>query len=386
MRVLPVVLVSAVIGVGVGAALAYVEVTPYGQSSPMPRPAADLLAPLPGSSEPRVEVDEPQYDFGTMQRGTTKSHAYVLRNVGQAPLTLRVGHTTCKCTLGEVRDEPVLPGESVEVNLEWTAKSGMGPFRQEATVVTNDPLHSRVVLTVSGEVTEPTGIYPREFLFETITAGQEKTAELFVMSMFQDDLEVSDPVLSNDRTREFFDVRIEPVARESLPNPAAKQGVRVTLTAKQGLPLGRVDQWLSLRTNLQDAEKLEIPVIGRVVGNISVYGNMWSESRGVLLLGHVKSDEGASATLNLVVRGEGAENVKLEIASRDPPELMAKLGKPRRLKAALLHVPLTIEIPAGTRPMAHLDTDQNEEAHVVLKTSLPEAPELVLSVRFTVER
>jgi hypothetical protein len=197
---------------------------------------------------------------------------------------------------------------------------------------------------------------------------------------------VGDPELSDPRTREYFDVQIEPVSHDELPDPAAKQGVRVTVTAKRGLPMGRLDQWLTLHTNLPEAKTLEIPVVGQVVGNISVHGNLWNENQGVLYLGHVMSDQGAVANLNIVVRKEGTEEVKLEVLSSDPPELVATLGEPRQLKASLVHVPLRIEIPPGTHPMVRLHTAQSDEGRVTIKTSLPEAPELVLSVRFAVER
>jgi hypothetical protein len=150
--------------------------------------------------------------------------------------------------------------------------------------------------------------------------------------------------------------------------------------------MGRLDQWLTLHTNLPEAKTLEIPVVGQVVGNISVHGNLWNENQGVLYLGHVMSDQGAVANLNIVVRKEGTEEVKLEVLSSDPPELVATLGEPRQLKASLVHVPLRIEIPPGTHPMVRLHTAQSDEGRVTIKTSLPEAPELVLSVRFAVER
>ena len=162
--------------------------------------------------------------------------------------------------------------------------------------------------------------------------------------------------------------------------------MRVRVTTKPGLRLGRFDQWLSVTTNIPDAEKMKIPVVGRVVGNISIHGRMWNEDQGVLRLGRVKSSEGVKAPLNVVIRGEGADKVELSVASVDPPELVAKLGEPKKIKDTLVHVPLEIEIPPGTPPMARLDIDQHDEARVVLKTTHPDVPEMVLGVRFAVEK
>jgi len=385
MRLIGVILVAAVVGSAIGAAWAFVEVRPGASIFNRPsRPAGAVAGPI--GSDPAIQVDQPIHQFGAMQRGTTKSHEFEVRNAGGGPLTLRVGSTSCKCTIGDVTQEPIPPGGSVKVKLEWSALVNPGPFRQTATILTNDPLQSRLELLVEGEVTEATGIFPPDLMFDKITAGDTKFADVYVMAFAQDDLEVSKPELSNTETRRFFDVRVEPVEPSALPNPKAKAGVRVRVTSKPGLRLGRFDQWLSLSTNIPDVEQIKIPLIGRVIGNISVHGRLWNEDQGVLRLGRVKSAEGVSAPLNIVIRGEDADQVKLSVVATDPPELRATLGEPKRVKDTLVHVPLVIEVPPGTPPMARLDIDQHEEALVVLETTLPDVPEMVLSVRFAVER
>lgn len=385
MRIPAVILVAAVVGATVGAAIAYVEVRPGGTGAVRSSTSPGKTASSAGTA-PRIEVDQPLYQFGAMQRGTTKSHEFEFRNIGQSPLTLNVGGTSCKCTIGNVSNAPIPPGGSVKVKLEWSALVNPGPFRQTATILTNDPLNSRVELSVEGEVTEATGIYPPDFMFDKVTAGDARTADVFVLAFAQDELKVSEPEFSNTETRKFFDVSVEPLPPADLPNPKAKAGVRVRVTAKPGLRLGRFDQWLAVSTNIPDAERINIPIVGRVVGNISIHGRMWNEDQAVLRLGRVKSSEGVTAPLNIVIRGEDAESVELSVVSVDPPELVAKLGEPKKVKDMLVHVPLVIEIPPGTPPMARLDIDQHDEARVVLKTNHPDIPEMVLGIRFAVER
>jgi len=48
-----------------------------------------------------------------------------------------------------------------------------------------------------------------------------------------------------------------------------------------------------LHTNLPDAAKLDIPIVGQVVGDISVIGSIgWNPEESVLTIGSVKSSEG----------------------------------------------------------------------------------------------
>jgi hypothetical protein len=387
MRILTIVLIAAVVGISVGVAGAYIQVRvdPDAGTLPPGIAASDKIKSSDGDG-PRAQVDEPHFKFGSMQRGTTRSHNFTIKNVGTGPLKLEVGQTSCKCTLGDVTGKPIPPGETTHVRLEWSAKSDQGPFRQTAIVLTNDPLQSRIELTIEGEILEASGVTPPDLMFDKVAAGESKSAQVYVMARLQDKLEVTSAELSDSATRDKFDVEIEPVEPGQLPDPSAKDGVRITVTAKPGLAVGRFDQWLALKTNMPEAEKLEIPVIGRVVGDISVYGTAWNEEQGVLTIGSVKSSEGKKAKVNIVVRGPDAAKVTFKVLSEDPSELNATIGEPKQLKETLVHVPVEIEVPAGTPPMVRLDTVQGDAGRIVIESSHPTIKELVLGVRFSVER
>jgi hypothetical protein len=388
MRIIGTIVLAAVLGIFAGGALAYIE----NWSDP---DAADKLVgpvgpdgrPLADKDGPRIEVTEAHYDFGSMQRGTSKSHEFTIRNVGKAPLKLRNGGTTCKCTAFKVPDDALQPGQSTTVKLEWAAKVDNGEFRQTATLLTNDPLQSQVDLVVSGQILAISGVEPPDFLFDKISVGERKSARVYVMAMLQDHLTVKDPLLSDPTVRDKFDVKIEPVDRKELPNKNAKRGVRITLTSKPGLPVGRINCWLSLHTDLLDAEKLEIPLTGDVVGDISINGNVgWLEGQGVLVIGGVKSSEGGHGKVNIIARGPEATKITFGVKSKDPEELKVVLGQPRKLSDTLVQVPVDIIIPPGTRPMVRLDTAQGDAGRIVFSTTHSAIKEVSLPVRFAVER
>jgi hypothetical protein len=386
MRILTIILIAALVGSAIGGAVGYVEATSDRDTlaALSGEPAA---SPVPLGKQPKVDVPEPNFNFGQMERGREKSHEFVIRNAGDAPLTLRVGPTSCKCTLSEVKNGTLQPGESTHARLEWSAKTDRGPLRVTATIHTNDPQQPDVVLTIDGEIVEASGVHPPDFAFDKVSVGETKSAEVYVMAMLQDDLTVSSAELNSEDTRDKFDIKIEPVERDKLPEKTARAGVRVTLTTKPGLPIGRFNQYLTLVTNLKEGAKLHIPVLGRVVGDISVHGTKnWLEDEGVLVLGRVDAKTGKKARVNIVVRGENAENVKFEVGSVDPPDLKVTFEEPKRLKPTLVHVPTEIEVPAGTHPMVRNATTQGDEGRVVLKTTHPTMKELALGVRFTVER
>ena len=96
MRIISTIVVAALVGVLAGGAVAYVEVRE--DADAIDKLSDELAAndKVPEKDAPRIFVEQPHYDFGTMQRGTTKSHEFVIKNTGHAPLKIRNGGTTCK--------------------------------------------------------------------------------------------------------------------------------------------------------------------------------------------------------------------------------------------------------------------------------------------------
>ncbi len=112
MRIIRTIVIAALVGIMAGAAVAYVEVRSDRDAIDKVSDELDSGASAAGAKDtPRIEVSQPHYDFGTMQRGTSKSHEFVIRNVGTAPLKIRSGGTTCKCTLSEVPTQRSRPAD-----------------------------------------------------------------------------------------------------------------------------------------------------------------------------------------------------------------------------------------------------------------------------------
>ena len=168
MRIISIILAAALAGVLVGGAVGYVQVRSDLDAITQYPGETEVMPAAKGEAVPVVSVPEPHFDFGTMQRGTSKSHEFEIKNVGQAPLTLRAGTTSCKCTLSEVSEAAIPPGGTTKVKVQWTAKIDSGPFRQTANVLTNDPLHSTIEFEVEGKVMSASGVEPPDFLFEKL--------------------------------------------------------------------------------------------------------------------------------------------------------------------------------------------------------------------------
>lgn len=377
-----VVLLAAATGGGIGAAIGYARV---GDRAAAVDLAPWVASPSRDEAVAVAEVEEPEFDFDSMQVGATRSHTFKVHNRGDAPLILTAGGTTCKCTSFEVSPQPIPPGGHGEAVVEWVAKTVPGSrFRQQATLNTNDPLRESIALVVSGEVVVASGLEPSQFAFGEIAAGDRAEASVVLYSTKLEDLQVDAKPPQSADGDPLYDVSVTPLPQADLPTARAKAGVRVTLTTNGSAPIGRITDWVVLTTNLPDQPTLEVPVSGRVQGQITVHGTGWTDESGVLRLGMVERTEGEKRRLLLSAKGEHAAQTRYEVAEVEPPELKVTLGEPKKRREEVYHTPLEIEVVPGTRPMVHLNTPQGDDGVVRLRTTHPQAKELVLRVRFAV--
>ncbi|HCK42676.1 MAG TPA: hypothetical protein DHW22_13705 [Planctomycetaceae bacterium] len=414
---LRVIIGSALVGLGLGAALAYIDV-PFSkgplplvdatqqtisQTEPSQTEPSQAGSSKAGSSKigesnfrklPHAKIPETLFDFDRIERGTSMRHDFVIHNSGNAPLAITFESNTCKCTGVEMAGSRVEKGQSIRVpenektniTLEWAAKTEAGPFRHGARFSTNDPRNSSIELEVNGQVVESTSMWPAELLFGTVQAGKEKKTYLYVMSFLNQKVAVSDFKITPSELLERMEIQISPAEKSELPAKEATNGLKVVATYRSQTDIGPFRGWLEMTTNIQGAEKLLVPLLGNVKGDISVYGTGWNATKGLLRMGNIVGSQGKKVRLNLVIRGKQAEKPQMELVLVDPPELKVSLGDPLEISDDLHHVPVLVEIPAQTRPLVRMGEPVSSDAIVVFKSNHSQAQEIRMRVHFAVSQ
>ena len=104
------------------------EIAPPATTPPVPTTAA------PASTIPLVAV-EPTFDLGTLVKGDTVVHSFVLKNTGTEPLTIALVAPSCGCTVAEF-DKIIPPGGEgkVRVDLDTMTLNGVGTVSSEVYV------------------------------------------------------------------------------------------------------------------------------------------------------------------------------------------------------------------------------------------------------------
>jgi len=340
---------------------------------------------------PEVALDATEHDFGTLDIHAKGSQSFRFTNRGEGMLVLTAGPTSCRCTVGNIERPRIPPGESGLVTLTWTPDPDKepGPYRQTAMIFTNDPKRREVMLTVSGRIISAVRAVPSELVFSRVPAGEPVVGRIPLYGYVEEPLGEIRFEFTNPYLAEHFEVSVEPLAPDLLEEEqGARSGRLIRVTVKPGIPMGTFRQTIRVKTGLESAPAVEIPVSGSVVeGDFSAIGlQAWDGRSGLLDFVHfVRSAEGAQREVSIVVRGPYRNRVKLELLKNSPDLLDVKLGEPIPIgDGRASRIPLIVRIPQGSPSCSHLGSEGGELGEILIQTKHPRVPQLSVHVRFAI--
>jgi hypothetical protein len=385
MKILLLAVVALAIGAALGVASTHLELPEKPSVAVAYLNAAATKGDEDSTIGPRVEVVNGElHDFGRMDRMAKLSHAFIIRNSGDAPLKLEKGETTCKCTVSALANESLAPGEQTEVLLEWTAKTDASEFSQSAELLTNDPARHKVRLLVKGLVIQSVRPDRTEMSFNNLPANQATSGHMKIYGFRDEPVQIIKHEWLDKKSADYFDASFRPLAEDEIDKGiGAQSGVEMTVKLKSGLPLGPIAQTIRLTSNY-DLPPFEVPILGRIVGDITFVGPKFRSDLNILSLNLIPRDEGARVTLRAIIKGDHRNDVQLEIESIEPQgALEATLGEPDR-NEQVVTVPLTIEVPRGAPAGSHLGAGGSKAGRIIIKTNHPQAERIEIEVRFAV--
>jgi len=337
------------------------------------------------SDAPVAEVPETRHEFGTIGTGAEGTHEFEIRNAGPKPLVLTRGATSCSCTVSDFESadggdegarKEVPPGGSTRVRLKWRGKGAGGPFRQQATVFTNDPRRPEVAFVIEGTVVPTWKAVPESIALPTIATGAGTHAEAKLFTFGTARPEVLELALADAQAAQFFELASTPLAAAELESePGATGGFTISLRVLPGLPLGPVRQTIKARLKIPEDVAAELPVEGTVSGALALAGGAWDSSRQALLLGTVSGRTGSRTEVFLTAKGPHATAVKPTVREVLPGTLVVEVGAAKPVgDRGMVRIPISITIPPGSPPANHRCSDQGPAGRIVLDTGHPETP------------
>jgi hypothetical protein len=253
--------------------------------APVPRPAAAESVPADTAElRPRIEVDQPEHDFGDIEIGRNARCSFAIRNTGRAPLEIGKVTLTCQCLIVE-HDRTIAPGEIGAVRVLMNAGERSGHVLRHLKVFSNDPENPALQLTIRARVFRPIEVLPSQELLVPLTPGRAATLELLIRCNEDRPLEISKVESSHPMLRARLlaaeappsdskphtpvsklqsPTEQEPGARSQEPGAGAKRlpDQRLELVIPKEMPQVTFDATVTLHVNRPERPEIVIRVTG----------------------------------------------------------------------------------------------------------------------------
>ncbi|MCF2217986.1 DUF1573 domain-containing protein [Chryseobacterium sp. PS-8] len=128
------------------------------------------------ASAQTITFDKTTFDYGNVKPGSDGIRFFTVTNTGDKPLILSNVKASCGCTTPEFSQDPILPGKSAKIKVGYNTGIN-GGFNKMIEVFSNDPVNSRSVIYIKGNV-DPNAPDPKPLTPEELKAKakEEKAA------------------------------------------------------------------------------------------------------------------------------------------------------------------------------------------------------------------
>lgn len=99
-----------------------------------------------------IKFDKTTHDFGKIKKGAKDVKCkFKYTNVGNDVLFITRIVKSCGCTEPEYSKQPLMPGQSADIEVGYTTTDEVGAFNKKLTIFSNATTES-VIITIKGEV------------------------------------------------------------------------------------------------------------------------------------------------------------------------------------------------------------------------------------------
>lgn len=127
------------------------EVSPF--DKPNVDPLANQFPPKTSGAQQitTIKFEKMVHDFGRINEGQVVHTAFKFTNTGKLPLLIAKAEGSCGCTVPRWPQQPIPPGESAEIAVQFDSHDKMGEVEKTVKVTANT-LPATVVLTIKSTI------------------------------------------------------------------------------------------------------------------------------------------------------------------------------------------------------------------------------------------
>lgn len=235
------------------------------------------------------------HDFGTMPKGTVRTHRFTMTNIYAVPMQLMEPKPSCGCVSVIAYTSKMDPKETgqIDIKIDTSRVEGVKKVRLPVVFVGNHPKTGERFQSIAEleirTVSRPDILMsPGSISFGVNPAGSKNTQ---TMTVTYNGRMKGWTITEVGFKKELFDVQVKP-----LDNKGGAVSYTVTAVTREDMPAGPYEDQIVLKTNDPAAPALTVNVMGTVQSALSIFPNE------PLKLGKVEI--GSKMEKNVIVRAE----------------------------------------------------------------------------------
>ena len=309
--------------------VSYPLVFAFSQERDNPKPpAASQVSGSQRKLPPDIQFEQRVYDFGVAGQQERITHHYKLKNVGKGDLTITSVRAPCDCIATLLSSKTISPGATGVIRVAFETRKYKGKQTKSIFVQSNDPDEPKIELKISGVVKTEFTLEPEFLHFGDVERGKTVAKTINLVQIGKEHLRLN-RIEVNEK---YFSTRLS--SFKDKPHKRFKVDIRL----KPNAPVGRINEVITLHTNLKRHPRIEIPICGNMLGRIRVKPQMLS-------LGSIK--KGASSAKKIELRATDQRDFKIVKVKSSLPFLSTKASVVGKNKGFEVTINVAKKAPAG---------------------------------------
>ncbi len=220
-----------------------------------------LSAAVRAEGTPKIQFDQPVFDFGKTSQVTTVSGVFQFKNTGDAVLKLEAPKPSCGCTVAALKTNTLAPGATGELSFTLNLGYSRATLEKHIAVRSNDPLTPEVSLTIKVDYTPLYELTPMT-LSPTLAFGANETNQI--------------TTLTRTDGKPLHILRLDPskpwITATLLPDAGTNEATaRISVSVKRDGPPRRYNEYVQIYSSDQSNSPVSsIYLYGQLLGEVSL--------------------------------------------------------------------------------------------------------------------
>jgi len=214
------------------------------------------------SGAPEIHFPETLHDFGTILATDKVTNEFKVINRGDAPLVLTKAKASCGCTVASFTRTAIPPGGEGAVTVTFSPGKRRAEQKKTVSISSNDPKNPRVKITVRAFV-EAVFDFENPVLYIGKVGWKDAGSKTITIRV-RDAEAVK--VAGIDSSSAFLSARM----LEGFSADEKSQLLTMEVNLAPGLPPGRINETITVRTNLSEQPSARLRISGHVIGEVEV--------------------------------------------------------------------------------------------------------------------